>query len=254
MLFMVAIFASSMLLSDSAHAQRALPAIHRASDISNNPFAAFVTEASKRFGVPEHWIRTVLQVEGDGKLRARSPKGAPWGSCRSCQGPGLNCALATGLDADPYNPHDNILAAAAYIRELHDRYGSPGFLAAYNAGASALPATGRPIPEQTQAHVATLAPKIEGKQTDGKIAAVAKSLTWAGSPLFAVRTARNSTVDRLPRGVHPDHPLSDRAVVDLSALMPQSDNLFVRRAGKIRSPRSRSRFIPVCRGSSHVLM
>jgi hypothetical protein len=70
----VAIFASSMLLSDSAHAQRALPAIHRASDISNNPFAAFVTEASKRFGVPEHCIRAVLQVENGGKLRARSQK------------------------------------------------------------------------------------------------------------------------------------------------------------------------------------
>ena len=35
-----------------------------------------------------------------------------------------------GLGADPYDPHDNILAGAAYIRELHDRYGSPGFLAA----------------------------------------------------------------------------------------------------------------------------
>jgi hypothetical protein len=37
---------------------------------------------------------------------------------------------------------------------------------------------------ETQAFVATLAPMIEGKQTDGKIVAVAKSLTWAGSPLF----------------------------------------------------------------------
>ena len=39
-----------------------------------------------------------------------------------------------GLGTDPYDPHDNILAGAAYIRELHDRYGAPGFLAAYNAG------------------------------------------------------------------------------------------------------------------------
>jgi hypothetical protein len=88
---------------------------------------------------------------------------------------------------------------------------------------------------ETQAYVATLAPMIESIRTGGKIAAVAKSFIWGGSPLFAVRTASNSTVDRLPRGVHPDHPLSDRAVVDLSALVPQSDNLFVRRAGKIRS-------------------
>jgi len=73
----VPIFASSMLLSNSAHAKRALPTIHRASDVFNNPFAAFVTEASKHFGVPEHWIRAVLQVESGRKLRARSQKGAP---------------------------------------------------------------------------------------------------------------------------------------------------------------------------------
>jgi hypothetical protein len=39
-----------------------------------------------------------------------------------------------GLGADPYGLLDNILAGAAYIRELHNRYGLPGFLAAYNAG------------------------------------------------------------------------------------------------------------------------
>jgi hypothetical protein len=61
--------------------------------------------------------------------------------------------------------------------------GSPGFVAAYDAGPRLYR---RRVDryEQTQAHVATLAPKIEGKQTDGKIVAVAKSLTWAGSPLF----------------------------------------------------------------------
>ena len=29
-----------------------------------------------------------------------------------------------GLGADPFDPRDNILAGAAYIRELHDRYGT----------------------------------------------------------------------------------------------------------------------------------
>ena len=38
------------------------------------------------------------------------------------------------LGSDPFEPHDNIMAGAAYIREMHDRYGAPGFLAAYNAG------------------------------------------------------------------------------------------------------------------------
>jgi len=34
--------------------------------------------------------------------------------------------LGYGLGADPYDPRDNILAGAAYIRELYDRYGAPG--------------------------------------------------------------------------------------------------------------------------------
>jgi hypothetical protein len=84
-------------------------------------------------------------------------------------------------------------------------------------------------------YVATLAPMIEGKQTDGKIVTVAKSFTWAGSPLFALRATSHSTVDWLPHGVHPNGPLSDRAVVDLSALVPQSGNMFVRPAGEVRS-------------------
>ena len=72
----VATFASSLLLSGAAHAERALSATHRVSGRSIEPFAAFVTEASKRFSVPETWIRAVMHVESGGKLLARSQKGA----------------------------------------------------------------------------------------------------------------------------------------------------------------------------------
>jgi soluble lytic murein transglycosylase-like protein len=34
------------------------------------------------------------------------------------------------LGADPCDPRNNILASAAYLREMLDRYGAPGFLAA----------------------------------------------------------------------------------------------------------------------------
>ncbi len=40
----------------------------------------------------------------------------------------LLCGYCVGVD--PYDAHDQILAGAAYLRGLHDRYGSPGFLAA----------------------------------------------------------------------------------------------------------------------------
>jgi soluble lytic murein transglycosylase-like protein len=38
------------------------------------------------------------------------------------------------LGADPYNPHDNIIAGAAYLRWLHGRYGFPAMFAVYNFG------------------------------------------------------------------------------------------------------------------------
>src|SRR3546814_5561931 len=38
------------------------------------------------------------------------------------------------LGSDPHDPWTNILAGTAYIREMYDLYGAPGFLAAYNCG------------------------------------------------------------------------------------------------------------------------
>jgi hypothetical protein len=58
-----------------------------------------------------------------------------------------------------------LLASAAYIRELDDRYGSPGFLAALDAGSRGNEhrlTTGCPLPDGTQAYVASLAPLIRG--------------------------------------------------------------------------------------------
>jgi soluble lytic murein transglycosylase-like protein len=76
MLCIVAIFASSMLWSDAAHADRVLAATHHVGDLSIKSFAAFVAEASKRFGLSEPWIGAVLHVESGGKLQARSQTGA----------------------------------------------------------------------------------------------------------------------------------------------------------------------------------
>ena len=46
----------------------------------------------------------------------------------------VELSVRYGLGIDPFDPHDSIMAGAAYLREMHDRFGSPGFLAAYNAG------------------------------------------------------------------------------------------------------------------------
>ena len=95
--------------------------------------AGFVAEASQRFGIPASWIRAVMRAESFGDVRALSPKGA-MGLMQIMPATWAGLRLRYGLGADPYDAHDNIIAGAAYLRELHDRYGAPGFLAAYNAG------------------------------------------------------------------------------------------------------------------------
>jgi soluble lytic murein transglycosylase-like protein len=233
----VAIVTSPMLASDAAHTARASSAAHRANGLPVDPFAAFVTEASKRFAVPEHWIRSVMRVESAGEVRARSRKGA-MGLTQIMPETWTELRARYNLGTDPYDPRDNIMAGTAYLREMYDRYGAPGFLAAYNAGPGRYEnhlATGRSLPDETQDYVAILAPMIGGKQVNGNIVAVADSLTSARSTLFVVRSANSSPNDRRASAVRPDRPSNVRPVVDLSALVPQSGNLFVHHASEARS-------------------
>jgi hypothetical protein len=234
---MVAIFVSSMLVSDAAHAARASAAAHRANGLPVDPFAAFITEASNRFAVPEHWIWAVMRVESAGEVRARSRKGA-MGLMQIMPQTWSELRARYDLGADPYDPRDNILAGAAYIRELYQRFGAPDFLAAYNSGPTRYEnhlATGRSLPDETEDYVAILAPLIGRKQANGKIVAVAASLTLARSPLFVVRSASSSSDDRPSPAVRPDRPSNVRPAIDLSALATQSGNLFVHHAGEVRS-------------------
>jgi hypothetical protein len=237
MLCIVTVLATLMLSGSAAHAERTSPATHRASGRSIDPFARFVTEASRRFAVPEHWIRAVMRIESGEKSRARSRKGA-MGLMQIMPKTWAELRARHSLGADPYDPHDNIVAGAAYIRELSDRYGAPGFLAAYNAGPARYEhhlATGRPLPDETQAYVATLAPMIESTRTSVLIAGVGTSFAWANSPLFATRTTSTTPGNRSSSDMRQNRSSRPHAVVDLSALVPQSGNLFVRLTREIRS-------------------
>src|SRR5690606_12167086 len=65
-----------------------------------------------------------------------------------------------GLGPDPHDPRDNVLAGAGYLRLMYDRFGYPGLFAAYNAGPARYArhrATGRPLPAETVAYLATVA-------------------------------------------------------------------------------------------------
>jgi hypothetical protein len=234
--WIVAILAASMVSIGSAHAERSSQPAHRVNGVTVDPLAAYVTEASRRFGVPERWIRAIMRVESDGKQRARSKKGA-MGLMQIMPGTWTELRSRCGLGADPYDVRDNILAGAAYIRELSDRYGTPGFLAAYNAGPGRYErhlATGRPLPEETQAYVAMLAPMINRAPTNVQIGAVARSFAWANSSLFVPRSAGISSDRSSPADMSQNRSSRAHGVVDLSALVPHSGNLFVHRTSAMR--------------------
>ena len=105
-----------------------------------------------------------------------------------------------GLGADPYAPRDNILAGAAYLRELLDRYGVPWFLAAYNAGPARLDAflhTGRALPAETQRYLAALEPQIGG--TSGTLQAAVGTTGLSTKP--ASETPLRSPSDAISAGL-----------------------------------------------------
>lgn len=164
-----------------------------------SPYAGFVAEAARRFGIPERWIWAVMRVESRGRVRAVSRKGA-MGLMQIMPGTWAELRASYGLGADPYDPRDNILAGAAYLREMHDRYGAPGFLAAYNAGPGrydAYVSSGRPLPAKTGAYVAALAPLIgSDRLAPGTVVAAADPLEWTRAPLFVGRSHRSGTADR----------------------------------------------------------
>jgi len=98
----------------------------------------FIAEAAVQSDIPQQWLNAVIRGESAG---CESIDGHPITSKVGAMGlmqlmPGTwnDVRRRLGLGDDPYNPRDNILAGAAYLRDLYDRYGSPGFLAAYHAG------------------------------------------------------------------------------------------------------------------------
>ena len=126
---------------------------------------AAVAESVQRFGLPDTWIRAVMYRESANDPRATSVKGA-MGLMQLMPDTWATLRLELGLGADPYDVHDNVLAGAAYLRQLYDRFGAGGFLAAYNAGPARyleFLSRGRPLPTETRAYVAAIAPRLAGR-------------------------------------------------------------------------------------------
>lgn len=173
-----------------------------------------------------------MRVESRSDVRAISPKGAiglmqimpaTWGDLRTRH----------GLGNDPYDPRDNILAGAAYLREMHDRYGSPGFLAAYNAGPGRYEeyrATGRQLPAETRAYVAALAPIVGGGDLAAPVSvATADPLAWTRAPLFIAQVDSRPRAVQRQRDGDPAAPSAQESARDPVLPALRSDGLFVAR-------------------------
>ena len=154
---------------EAAQYEQAARGSYSAPGSAGDPWGPYVHEASGRYDVPEQWIREVMRVESGGRTEMY---GRPITSGAGAMGlmqvmPGTYDELRRrySLGSDPYDPHNSILAGAAYIRELYDLYGSPGFLAAYNSGPGRLDdylTRNRPLPDETRRYVAKIGPRIAG--------------------------------------------------------------------------------------------
>ncbi|CAK7193526.1 hypothetical protein COMNV_01744 [Commensalibacter sp. Nvir] len=134
-----------------------------------DPWGPYIYEASRRFDVPDAWIRAVMKQESGGNLYVNGQL--------VTSGPGAmglmqlmpptydEMRIAYNLGDDAYDPHDNIMAGTAYIRQMYDIYGSPGFLAAYNGGPGRLDdflTRNRSLPLETRRYVASIGFQIQG--------------------------------------------------------------------------------------------
>lgn len=184
---------ASLFGNAPAHGQTAAEqASQRTIDI-----APHVADAAQRFGIPESWIYAVMRTESAGKIGAVSSKGA-MGLMQLMPGTWARQRTRFGLGADPFNPRDNIMAGASYLREMYDSYGAPGFLAAYNAGPGRYQQyrdDGRPLPAETRAYVAKIAPMLQtaSAPTFASSASLVQPMrtSWTQSELFVARSDSN---------------------------------------------------------------
>lgn len=157
-----------------------------------------VAEAAARFGISAAWIRAVMRAESGGLTTL---DGRPITSSAGAMGlmqimPQTYADLRERykLGGDPYDAHDNIMAGAAYLREMFDRYGYPNLFMAYNAGPARLDAYlqgGAPLPSETVTYLARVV--VAGDGPPSKVRA-----TLPSSLFFTLRQSRTSVASDRP--------------------------------------------------------
>lgn len=188
-------------------------------------YAAPIAEASQRFDIPAVWLRAVIQVESGGNPRAVSPKGA-MGLMQIMPGTWTALRARYRLGADPFDPHDNIFAGAAYLRALLDRFGRGGFLAAYNAGPQRFEdylAGRRPLNDETRRYLSKLAQMLPDLSISSIASRTSTADDWQAASLFVVA----SPTAPPPNIVPASPPSVGTSNAHNFALAPHANGLFV---------------------------
>lgn len=216
---------AAAIAAENVNASAALPPDRR------DLVSAAVAEASARFRVPEDWIRSVMHQESRLEVSATSPAGA-MGLMQVMPGTYAELQARYGLGADPYDVRNNVLAGTAYLREMFDRYGAPGFLAAYNAGPKRWEehlAAGRALPAETVDYVGTLGPLLNLDALPDDAADTALAQPLPDKSLIFVTLASGvgaASPTSKQEGMRAD--LSNQTTTKQSA-----ESVFVRRLGAI---------------------
>ena len=152
-------------------------------------WADHIAGASQRFGIPEAWIRRVMDAESGGRTvlhgRPIESRAGAMGLMQLMPGTWRELRVAYGLGPDPHDPRDNIIAGAAYLRAMYDRFGYPGLFGAYNAGPARYAehlATGRRLPAETIAYMGQVGDGVTMPAQPGAPPLLFVALSGAQSP------------------------------------------------------------------------
>jgi hypothetical protein len=193
--------------------------------LSIAPYEPYVQESAQRFAVPAAWIRAVIAVESAGNATAVSPKGA-MGLMQLMPGTWSALRAQYQLGGNPFDPHDNVLAGTAYLRQMLDRFGRIGFLAAYNAGPTRFDAylAGRQsLSGETKRYLAMLARLLPDLPINDITKNSGTTIARHAASLFVGRMTARSTL----HDATDDDNGNNRPTAPAFALAPQPTGLLV---------------------------
>ncbi len=182
-----------------------------------------------------------MRVESRGNSRAVSRAGA-MGLMQIMPATWAGLRARYGLGPDPFDVRDNIMAGAAYLREMHDRYGdASAMLAAYNAGPGRYDdyvSRGRPLPAETVGYLAQLTTVVGAPgAVETAVSAPPDRFAWRRAALFVRITGSGSAPSAAQSDDTSDAPgsVAARAAEAQERAAPsspetQADTLFVPRA------------------------